>query len=160
MLVGGTPSSHVGVPHPVMVGGVGTPSSHGGRYPPPSRSGWGVPHPASHGGGTPGTPLTIQTWLGMGGTLGTPHHRDLRWGYPSHHQTWDWVPPTIRPGIGLPPTIRPGMGLPPHHQTWDGVPPHHQTWDRVPPHHQTWDGVPPPPSDLGWGNTTPTLTDG
>ena len=67
-----------GVPHPVMVGEGGTPSSHGRgypRYPPPSRPGIGYPPPP------------FRPRIGY-----LPHHPDLGWGTP-HHQTWDGVPP-------------------------------------------------------------------
>ena len=59
------------VPHPVMVGGAGTPSSHGQR-------------------GTPGTPPTIQTWDGVPPPTirpGMGYPRTIRpgMGYPPHN---------------------------------------------------------------------------
>ena len=98
-----------GVPHPVMV--VGYPSSHGGGVPHPLmrisptiqtwpggypiQSWWGwVPHPVMMGVGTPSS-------HGKGVPQVPSRHPDLGWGT-SHHQTWDGVPPTIRPGMGYP----------------------------------------------------------
>ena len=140
VMVGGTPSRHVGgVPHPghggggypiqVMVGR-GTPSSHGGEgYPIQSWGGTpGIPHHPDLGwvtphhpdlarGGTLGNPPTIQTWDGV-----PPNHPDLGWGTP-HHPDLGWGTPHPDHGWGTPPQpSRPGMGYPPT-QTWDEVPP-------------------------------------
>ena len=125
----------VGVPHPVMVGEGGYPSSHGGGWYPvqswwggwypiqscyrgvPIQSWWegvvphsvmlqGVPHPVMMGG-TEGNPNPdLDSW----GALGTPHHPDLARGVPL-------VPPPSRPGQGwysrYPPPSRPMIGYPP-----------------------------------------------
>ena len=87
-----------GVPHPVMVGGGVTLSSHGGGRV-PIQFWWGgvPPHHPDLAWGYP-----IQSWWGDI-LRGTPHHPDLA-GVP---------PPPSRPGMGYPPTHRPGMGYPP-----------------------------------------------
>ena len=98
-------------------------------YPPPCRSGLGVPQ---------GTP-TIQTWLGY------PHHPDLT-----------KEPPPHRPDLaGIPLTIQTWMGYPTHHSDLAEVPPTIQTWPGYPPHHPDLARVPPPPFRPGWG--TPPL---
>ena len=80
--------------------------SHGGGTlgtPPPSRPGqgdtWCTPYHPDLVGGYLGYP-TIQTWLG--GTMGTPHHPNLRWGTPLPRPEMGY--PTPRPGMGYPPT--------------------------------------------------------
>ena len=115
----------VGVPHPVMVGGVG-------RYPIQS---WSGGTPSSHGGGEVPHPVMV------GGTPGTPTI-----------QTWDGVPPP-RPEMGYPPP-RPGTGYPHHPDLVGGVPqipPTIQTWDGVPPYPDLRWGTPHPTHRPGTG---------
>ena len=161
----------VGVPHPVMVGGVthpvmvrGTPSSHGGGGVPPTIQTWPggyprYPHHSDLARRVPQVPPPMQTF--PGGTPGTPAPSRPGWGAPQvspHH------PDLARGGTpGTPPLpFRPGHGgyprYPPTIQTWDGVPHHPDLaggvpW--VPPTIQTWPGgVPrysPHHPDLGWG---------
>ena len=89
----------MGVPHPVLVGGI-----------PPTIQTWpgGTPHHPDLAGGAPGT----------------PYHPDLTRGeypgYPPHHQDLAGVPP--RPGMGYSPCPDLGWGTPPV-QTCDGVTP-------------------------------------
>ena len=137
---GGTPSSHWGVPHPLVVG-----------VPHPVMVG-GVPYPVMVGG----VPPTIHTWPG-GYPRYPSHHPDLGWGTPPPSRPrMGYPPPTIQPWDGVPPQHHPdlGWGTPPTIHPWDGVPPPTiHPWDGVPPTIQTWDGVTPPPHhpDLGWG---------
>ena len=130
---GGTPSSHGGgVPHPVMVG-QGTPSRPGQGVPHPVMMGitphhpdlgWGSPHHPDLGW----VPPTIQTWDGVPHHhpdlgWGTPHHPDLGWGTP-HYSDLGWGTPIIQTWDGVPPQSRPGMGYPPHHpDLGQGTPP-------------------------------------
>ena len=86
----------------------------------PIQSWWGVPHPIMVGGGYPiqswwgvlKVPPTHPDLARGYPRYPPPHHPDLGWG--THHH------PDLR--LGTPPPSKPGMGYPPHHQTWDGVP--------------------------------------
>ena len=113
----------------MLVGGEGTPTSHGGGY--PIQSWWGVPQPvmvggtpSSHGGGTP------SSHGGEGVPQVPPHHPDLAGGeyprYPLHH------PDLARGGTPQDPDL--GWGTPHHPDLGWGTPlPIIQTWDGVPP---------------------------
>ena len=125
--VGGTPSQGGGTParswwwgypgypthHPDLARGtLGTPHHEDlAGYPPPSRLGWGTPHPWD------GIPPTIQIWMG----------------YPPC-QTWDGVTPH-QELAGVPPHPKPEMGYPPIIQTWMGYPllPPHRNVNRQAP---------------------------
>ena len=131
--------------YPIQTWSGGYPSRPGQSgypgYPPPSRPGWGLPHPDLVGGGFPiqtwlGVPWvpsdTIQTWSGEGTPHpniqtwdGVPPHPDLRWVTP---QDLRWGNP---PGLGWgTPLPRPGMWYPPYPDLRWGTPLPLQVWTK------------------------------